>query len=180
MVLGATHRSLGQAFGLLFFALFWTGIGSVFVSFAISSTLQHLGVSLPGWLPALFSKPGHTPLGLTLFLWLFLTPFIGVGLLLVCSFFSCLAGRTEIRLQGGEGVVFSGVGPVSFRQRFATSSVRDIRIEDRRWRDRDGDARRSAQIIIETDQKPIKFGSMLTQERRRFLAGAVKKELLHR
>jgi len=180
LVVGATHRSLGQAFGLLFIALFWNGIVSVFVSLAIASTLQHLGVSLPGWFSAHFSKSAPVPLGLTVFLWLFLTPFIGVGLGLVFSFFSCLAGRTEIRLQGGDGVILSGVGPVSFRKRFATSSVRDVRIEDQCWRDRNGTSRRNPQIIIETEQKPIKFGSMLTQERRRFLAGAVKKELVHR
>jgi hypothetical protein len=180
MVVGATHRSFGQAFGLLFFALFWNGIVSVFVSLAIASTLQHLGVSLPGWLPPHFLKPTNIPLGLTLFLWVFLTPFIAVGLVVAFSFLSCLAGRTEIRVQGGEADLFSGVGPVGLRKRFLTTNVRDVRIEDRRWRDSDGDSRRNSQIIIETDQKPIKFASMLTQERRRFVAGAAKKELIRR
>jgi hypothetical protein len=34
VVIGSTNRSLGQAFGALFFCLFWNGIVSVFVCFA--------------------------------------------------------------------------------------------------------------------------------------------------
>ena len=53
VVLGATHRSLGQAFGALFICLFWNGIVSVFVCLAAASTLHHLGVPLPEWFPVL-------------------------------------------------------------------------------------------------------------------------------
>jgi hypothetical protein len=178
MTVGATNRSLGQAFGLLFFALFWNGIVSVFVCLAAASTLHHLGVSMPGWLPAPFAKSPNIPIGMTIFLWVFLTPFITVGVVVFASFLSCLAGRTEVRVQSGEGIIFSGIGPLGLRKRFAASSVREVRIEDRRWRDSDGDSRRNTQIIIETDSKRIKFGSMLTNERRRFLASVVKKELV--
>jgi len=177
MVLGATNRSFGQAFGLLFFALFWNGIVSVFVMLAVASTLHHLGVALPGWFPAPFSKPGNIPVVMTLFLWLFLTPFIAIGLFMFSAFLNCLAGRTEIRLSGGQGIIFSGVGPLGFRNRFAAADVRDVRIDDRPWRNSNGRSRRSAQILIDTEHKPITFGSMLAPERRRFLAGALKKEL---
>jgi hypothetical protein len=51
-VIGATNRSLGAAFGLLFFALFWNGIVSVFVTFAISGTLHILHIPQPDWFPA--------------------------------------------------------------------------------------------------------------------------------
>src|SRR5207253_8518559 len=44
VVIGATHRSLGTAFALLLFTLFWNGIVSVFVFLALNSTLALLHV----------------------------------------------------------------------------------------------------------------------------------------
>jgi hypothetical protein len=176
VVIGSTHRSPGQVFGLLFFCLFWNGIVSVFVCFALASTLRHLGVPMPQWFPTL--KGSVMPIGLTLFVWLFLTPFIAIGLVLVTTFLSCLAGRTELRVDNGQGTLFTGIGALGFRKRFLTSDVRDVRIEDRRWRDSDGDSRRKTQIVIETAGKAVIFGSMLTDERRRFVAGAAKRELV--
>jgi hypothetical protein len=179
-VVGATHRSIGQAFGLLLFALFWNGIVSVFVAFAFASTLKHLGISAPQWFPPAKMNGGPMGVGMTIFLWLFLTPFIAVGLGMLAAFLSSLAGKTELQIQGNQCVLFTGVGALGWRKRFATSEVRDVRIEDKRWRDSDGDSRRSTQIVIETTNKPIKFGSMLSKERRQFVAGCVKKELIHR
>ena len=178
VVVGATHRSLGQALGLIFVCLFWNGIVSVFVLFTATSTLQHLGVPLPSWFPVL--KGSSMPVGMTIFLWVFLTPFIAIGLGMLAAFLSALIGRTEMRIQGGEAVLFNGIGPLGFRKRFAIHNVRDVRIEDKRWRDSDGDAQRKAYIIVETERKPIRFGSMLSDERRRFIASVVKKELIRR
>ncbi len=178
LVVGATHRSLGQAFGLLFFCLFWNGIVSVFVTFALASTLKHLGVTLPHWFPAPTSKGQPVGIGLTIFLWLFLTPFITVGAGMLMTFLSCLAGKTELQIQGGQCVLFTGIGALGFRKRFSASEVRNVRIEDKRWLDSNGGSHRNARIIIEMDRKPINFGSMLTDERRRFIAACVKKELV--
>jgi hypothetical protein len=178
VAMGATHRSIGQAFALLVFCLFWNGIISGFVLFAAASTLRHLGLTLPGWLP--IAKGSSMPVGMTIFLWLFLTPFIAVGLVVLATFFSSLVGRTELRVDAEKGILFSGIGSLGFRKRFSTSNVQDVRVEDKRWRDSDGDSRRKTQIVIETNEKPIYFGSMLTEERRRFLAGAAKRELVRR
>jgi hypothetical protein len=180
-VFGATHRSLGQAFTLLLFCLFWNGIVSVFVLGALGSTLQHLGFTIPHWFPPPTTSGGKLmSIGFTMFLWLFLAPFIAIGLGMVAALLSCLAGRTEIHIQGSQVVILSGIGSLGFRKRFSTSEVRDVRIEDRRWRDNDGDSRRNTKIVIETNSKPINFGSMLTDERRRFVAGCLKKELVRR
>jgi hypothetical protein len=180
LTIGGTHRSLGQAFALLFFCCFWNGIVSIFVLLALGSTLMRLGVPLPHWFPSPMSKGSPMPLGMTIFLWLFLTPFIAIGLGLLFGFLSSLLGRTEVRIQDGEASVFSGIGAVGLRKRFSTSEVRDVRIEDKRWRDSDGDSRRNTRIVIETNRKPITFGSMLTDERRKFVAAAARKELLRR
>jgi len=77
-------------------------------------------------------------------------------------------------------ILFSGVGPFGFPKRFSISDVLDVRIEDRRWRDSDGDSRRRSQIVLDTKGKSINFGSMLTPQRRQFVAGALRKELIRR
>jgi hypothetical protein len=93
---------------------------------------------------------------------------------------SCLGGRTELRIEGGQASLFTGIGPLGWRKRFAASEVRDVRIDNKAWRDSDGGSHRKAQIVIETNGKPIAFGSMLTPERRAFLAAVASKELVRR
>lgn len=78
--IGATHRSIGSAIGLLLFALFWNGIVSVFVLFAIAGTLKQFNIGLPEWFPAPNMNGEPMSLGMVLFLWIFLTPFIAIGL----------------------------------------------------------------------------------------------------
>ncbi len=70
----ATHRSTGAAIVTLFFALFWNGIVSVFVLVAVASTLGHLGILVPDWFPAPEMNGNPMGVGMTIFLWLFLTP----------------------------------------------------------------------------------------------------------
>jgi hypothetical protein len=54
----------------------------------------------------------------------------------------------------------------------------DMRIDDRHWRDSDGDRRSKTCIVIETREgKLVKLGTMLTQERRKFVAGALRRSL---
>ena len=111
-VIGATHRSLGAAIGSLAIALFWNGIVSVFVLVATASTLQLFDVGVPEWFPA--PNLGKTPMGtgMTIFLWIFLTPFIVIGLAMIGAFLSSLAGRTEVQLGNSEGILFAGIGPL--------------------------------------------------------------------
>lgn len=176
LVIGATHRAIGQALGMLFFALFWNGIVSVFVSLALVSTLHHLGLALPAWLPA--PKGSVVPVPLTIFLWVFLTPFIAVGLAVLAMLLSSLAGRTEIRIERGEGVLFRGVGPLGFRKRFSTSGIKDVRLENKSWQDSRGITRRRSQIVVDASPQPLNFGSMLTEKRREFVAGVLRQELI--
>lgn len=175
----ATHRSLGGAFGTLAIALFWNGIVSVFVLFAIAGTLRNLHITLPHWFPVPDMNGSPMSVGMTIFLWIFLTPFIVIGLAMIGAFLSSLGGRTEVRMHNSEGTVFAGIGPLGWRRRFDASTINDVRIDDRQWRDSDGDRQRKTAIVIETRAgKLIKFGTMLTEERRKFLAAAVRKTLM--
>ena len=180
-VIGATNRSLGGAIGLLLVALFWNGIVSVFVLVTIAATMHNLGITPPFWFPAPKMNGGEMGVGMTLFLWIFLSPFIAVGLGMIAMFFACLAGRSEVRINGGDGAVFHGIGPIGWQKSFETSSVKDVRIDDRQWRDSDGDRQRKTNIVIETASgKLITLGSMFTDERRTFVAAAVRRTLTRR
>lgn len=178
MVVGATMRSVPGALGALFFCLFWNGIVSVFVLIALASTLNHMGITLPQWFPSPRMSGGPMSLGMTLFLWIFLTPFIAVGLALLGAFLACLGGRVEITIRDTRGEVFSGIGPVGLRKHFECVDVRRVTIEDKAWRDSDGDRRRKVNILLEVPDKPIRFGSMLSDERRKFVAGVAAHMLL--
>jgi hypothetical protein len=176
-VVGATNRSLAVAFGALFFAVFWNGIVSVFVFFAIAGTLQNLNIPLPAWIPApkINGGTGTMGAGMTLFLWVFLTPFILIGLTVAAMALTSLFGRTEVTLESRRGRVFTGVGPIGWKRNFEVSEVKDTRIEQKYNRE----GRDSFTILLETREgKQIKFGSLLTNERRQFMVGALRKTLL--
>jgi len=178
MVTGATHRSWGATLGFFAICLFWNGIVSVFVLLALSSTLRLLAVPVPEWFPAPKMNGDEMGTGMTIFLWIFLTPFIAVGLAMVGAFLSALAGRTEFRHHRDEGVVFTGIGPLGWRRRFPVSDVTEVRIDDQQWRDSDGDRQRKTHIVVELRSgRLIKFGTMLREDRRKFLAAAVRKML---
>ena len=166
----ATHRSFGAALGTLAMALFWNGIVSVFVLLAMSATLSNLNIPVPDWFPAPNMNDSPMGPGVTIFLWIFLTPFIVIGLGMMGAFLMSIGGKTEVRLNHKTGKVFTGVWPLGYRRRFEVSSVFDVRIEAGRWRDSDG-TNSKTYIIIETHGgKVIKFGSMLSEERRKFIA----------
>jgi hypothetical protein len=175
-VTGATHRSLGTAVGLLAISLFWNGIVSVFVLVAASATLHNLGISVPSWFPAPVMNDSPMSAGMTIFLWLFLTPFIVIGTVMITAFLSALFGRTEMRISGSEAVVFVGIGPLGYRRRFDPHSVRRVSIERGEVRSSQGNAKEY--IIVETKEgKRIKFGTSLPEERRKFLAAAVRNDI---
>jgi len=178
MVVTATHRSVGAAFGTLAIALFWNGIVSVFVLIAIGGTLRNLHVEIPNWFPSPEMNGAPMSVGMTIFMWTFLTPFILIGLSMIGAFLMSIGGRTEVRIDHKDGAIFTGVGPLGYCRRFDASMIADVRIDDRQWRDSDGDRQRKTCIIIETREgKLIKFGTMLPEERRKFLAAWVRKAL---
>ncbi len=178
---GATCRSVGSTLGLLFISAFWNGIVSVFVALAISATLHNLGIAQPSWFPAPKMNGSTMGVGMTLFLWLFLTPFILIGAAMIGALLTSMMGHTEVRVRGGEGTIFTGIGSFGSTKRFDATDVSEIRNEDRPWRDNDGDKRTKKQIVLETvDAKPIKFGTMLSDDRRSFVASALAKVLLPR
>lgn len=176
-VVRTSLRSLPNAAAALAFAVFWNGIVSVFVLVNLAATLKHLGVSLPAWFPAPEVANGSMGLGMSLFLWVFLTPFILVGAAVLAAVALSLAGRCDITLAGDRGEVFTGVGPLGFRKSFTPAEVRRVSVHDRTWRDSDGDARSKREIVLHTDHGETRFGSMIPQDRMKYTAAALIKVL---
>lgn len=174
-IIGATNRSWAGAAGLLFFTLFWNGIVSFFVAAAIAGTAASLNIPLPTWFPHPKMSGGGMAGGFTVFMWLFLTPFIAIGLFMAAAFFNALLGRTEVKIENARATTFSGVGALGWKKTFEVAQVRAVQIYQRM--DREG--ANTTSILIELrDGKQIKLGSMLTNERRQFVLGALQRTLL--
>lgn len=180
IIIGITHRSIGTALGTLAFAMFWNGIVSVFVLIAIAGTLHNLNVPIPGWFPAPAMSGRTMGTGIVIFMWIFLSPFIVIGFSMIGLFFMSVGGRTEVRLGHRNGMIFTGIGPFGFRKNFETSKVTDVSIETKQWRGRNGSGHRSTNISMKTrDGRVIRFGKMLSEERKKFVAASVYKALVH-
>ena len=109
-----------SAFGILFFTLFWNAITSVFVAFAIAMTAAKFGYDL-GFGGEWEGSP--PPLW---FFWLFLSPFIGVGLFMIYLTLFKFLGKCVIHINAGEGSLFKGIGLLGGTQRFSPQSVKSV------------------------------------------------------
>jgi hypothetical protein len=103
---------------------------------------------------------------------LFGIPFL-IGTLLFGSFALMAAcGKVLVRMDGKNGEVFTGVGPVGWRRRFQKDGVTGVRRTER-VNDKGGV---SHQITIE-GRKPIQFAFGLPAERLNFLLGTLRQGL---
>lgn len=176
---GVSHRSFLGALGALAIGLFWNGIVSVFVVINLSSTLTLLGFTVPEWFPAPIMNDETMGWGMTLFLWLFLTPFLVIGAGFIGAFFMTIAGRTEVRINASEGRIFTGVGPLGWPRKFAPHEVHQVSLSDSRWRDSDGDRHTKQEIVLEMNNGDLlKFGSGMKDERRTYLAALLQRTLM--
>jgi len=175
--IGASHRSVISAMGFLAFSLFWNGIVSVFVLLNIANTLNLMGMGLPEWLPVNRDE-SFMGLGMTLFLWVFLTPFIAIGTAMLAGFPMSLFGKEEVTLRGQEGRVFVGIGVLGWTRRFDIKAVSTVRLSTKNWRDSDGDAQSKCEIVLtQKNGREFRFGGSLQKERRHFLAVALHQVL---
>ena len=172
IVVHATLRSIVGFIGALFVSLFWNGIVSVFVLIALSGLYANLVGPLPAWFPAPQDDAPMT-LGMTLFLCLFLVPFVTVGSVMIGAVFLNAFGRVEVRINEGDACVNTGIGWLVWRRRFDPNQVRSVGEGLTSWETND---RRSPLIVIEAD-RTIKFGSLLENSRREWLR-AMLHELL--
>jgi hypothetical protein len=172
--LRASLRSAGAAAVTLFICLFWNGIVSVFVLIAIAGVYTNLVGPLPQWFPAPSSgKRGNLgpdmSTGATLFLCIFLIPFVLVGLGMFVAFLTCVIGRVEVLIDGPVGRVRTGFGPFNWTRRFDPTQVKRV-VEERTSYQENG---RSKPLIQIDADRTVKLGSMLEDRRREWLIGAL-------
>lgn len=173
-IVGTSNRDLRIAGFMLFFTGFWNTIVSIFVFGIIASWVQYFGGNLPAWFPSAASIGGSN-LGMTIFLTIFMLPFIAVGLITLSVFLTSIAGKLEIRIRGAEGVVFTGIGFIGWKKRFDASSVKSVTIETA---DSTTNGKADKQIVIETQDDEIKTGLSLNKIRRRWIAGMLNQLLV--
>jgi hypothetical protein len=158
----------------LWIALFWNGILSVFILFATAGLWQNLVGPLPQWFPAPHMQQ-PMPLGMAIFLWIFLLPFIGIGCLLIRAVIMLLAGRVEVLVGEYDAEVRSGVGPIVWRRRFDPTVVAAVRL--RPCTDREGIASHGEkEIVIEAD-RTVRLGRSLPEERLEWLHAVLQRLL---
>jgi hypothetical protein len=167
IVVRASLRSIGGFFGMLFLCLFWNGIVSVFVLIALAGLYMNLIGPLPAWFPA--PQMNDLTLGMTLFLCLFLTPFVTIGSLLIGALLLSIAGRIEVAVDNAEANVRTGIGWLCWRRRFNPALVRSVDFGTTSW-ESNGQPRQL--IVIEAD-RTIKFGSLLPDDKRQWLQAAL-------
>lgn len=178
-VVQASARSGCAAGGTLFAALFWNGIVSVFVLVALGGTVQHIFGTMPSWFPAPnFSggSGGGLPLGMLIFLWIFLLPFIAIGLMLIGTFLTTCLGRVEARLDDRRCTLFTGFAFVGWRRSFDLAAVESVSIGQTTWKEND----QSKPVIVIDAGRRYRVGSVLPEVRRRWMAGVLRRLLVVR
>jgi hypothetical protein len=163
-------------------ALFWNGIVSVFASLAIAGLYANLIGPLPAWFPAPDRKEGKPEmngepmdLGVTLFLCMFLIPFVTVGIGLTGAAFMNLFGRIEIVIDELDSYVATGAGFVKWKRRFDPRQVRAVNYGSTAWKSEGG----SNRTIELSADRTINFGSLLQADRMDWLRVVLKKVLLN-
>ena len=174
-VVRASARSVGGAIGALAVCLFWNGITSIFLVFLIGGLYTHFIGPVPNWFPTPSSKSNegsmsyNDSLGTWLFMALFLTPFVLIGLGMFLAFLMCLFGRVEVLFLGSDGRVRTGFGPFNWSRRFDASAVKRV-IAGQTAYSQNGHTK--PLIRIESD-RTVKFGSMLPDERRDWMCSVL-------
>jgi hypothetical protein len=106
---------------------------------------------------------------------LFGIPFLLGSVFLGSYALMTLLGRVVVRISGGEGSIFTGIGPMGWQRRFRAADI--LRVEEQLSRFRSGSQNLHA-IALEGKQRMV-FGSLLNDERRYFVLSALRQILLH-
>lgn len=181
VVITASLRSIGGFVGCAAFALFWNGIVSVFVLLAIAGLYTNLIGPLPTWFPAPGMNDGkpemngdRMDLGMSLFLCVFLTPFILVGTGMVAAAIINLVGKIEVVIDEFESSVTTGIPIFRWKRRFDARQIRAVSYGTTNW---ESNGRRQRTIELVAD-RTVKFGSMLQFNRMEWLRAVLYHLLL--
>jgi hypothetical protein len=111
-----------------------------------------------------------------LFMSLFGIPFFLGSIIFWSLALMATFGRTVIKVNGDQGTIFTGVGPVGWMRKFKWSGIREVSEGLGNYR-RNGQYQQ--QIVLEGDTR-LTFGSGLRQDRRYFMLNALRSVLRKR
>lgn len=171
-VIRISLRSIGGFIVTLFMCLLWNGITGLFVLIAIAGLYTNLIGPIPAWLPGP-TMDTPIPLGMTLFLCLFLTPFVTIGLAMLVVVLLCIMGSTVIRIERDGGFVRTGVGPFGRTKRFDPRQVRSISTNGAKWQQ---NGRHKQLIQIEANHT-VRFGNGMSEAQRDWIIAVLRRLL---
>jgi hypothetical protein len=113
----------------------------------------------------------------TIFMVAFLTPFVAAGLMMIGVCAVMLWGHVTVSVEGNEGRLFIGVGRFGWARRFAWNEITQVAL----MAEYNEDGKPSPLgVLVRARGRPLKFGRLLTQQRRDFLLGVLRQRLEER
>ncbi len=164
----ASTRSLGKFLITLALMLFWNGFLCIFLVLLASALYANLIGPPPPWMPKPVMNDEPMGPGATIFLAVFLTPFIAAGIVLFWLVAMYVWGRSEVVINGPEAWVQTGIGPLVWRRRFRPESVANVRL---RSTEMEVNGEKVDVVQIDAD-RTVKLGALLSQPRREWLYAA--------
>jgi len=171
-IIRVSLRSFGGFLGALFICLFWNGITGVFVLIAAAGLYTNLVGPIPAWFPA---PPMDDPMGLgmSIFLCLFLTPFVTIGLIMFGAVLLTTMGSTVIRVGRDAASVKTGVGPIGWTKRFDPRKVERISTGKSKI-ETNGEHKKLIQIDAD---RTVRFASGMDEAKRDWIIAVLRRLL---
>lgn len=183
MIVSASLRTFAGVVFPAMFALFWNSIVSVFVLVAFAGLYANLIGPLPDWFPAPDMQDGKPKmndapmgLGMTLFLCVFLIPFVTIGIGMASIAIINLFGSIKVIIDPDASFVATGVGFARWKKRFDAREVESVKLGSTPWQSGDG----SNSLITIKGQQTVKFGSLLPSSRQEWMHVALRQILVRR
>ncbi|NJL58661.1 MAG: hypothetical protein HC887_02440 [Desulfobacteraceae bacterium] len=182
IALTASLYSLGGFWVSLAAALFWNGIVSIFLSIAAAGIYYNTIGPIPDWFPAAGIENGAPimndeimGLGMTIFLCIFLIPFVVLGCGLFISAALNLLGQTKVIVDRYESYVSTGISFFAWKSRFDPTKVKSIKFV----RSKFGQEGEEKNVIEILSTETVRFGDFLREDQKEWFALILKEVILN-
>lgn len=175
-VIRVTARKLRSAILATIFSVFWCGLTSIFVIFAATALLGlPPGSSMQD---AATGEPISADAAQGVLL--FMIPFVLIGIGASLSTLYLWFGSVSVVLRNGQGVVKRGIGPLTWNKRFDPAAVESFSVVSTSLQfgsSNQTNYERVYAIKAETAGGGFRFGHTLSEERKYWLAGELRRRL---
>lgn len=175
--------SFPKFLGSLAVTLFWNGIVSVFLSLAAAAVYYQINGPVPDWFPTPGLKGGKPMMnnevmgtGMTIFLCLFLTPFVVIGTGMFINTLLRLFGSTRIVIDPSHSYVSTGISFLRLKKSFDPVRVKAISSALNKMNQQGQEA---YHIVLEST-RTVRFGRLLSEDQQDWMVTLLKQTFLHR